>query len=289
MISNVLASIHNKYPESGESIASILQLDARAQRISLEPFFEPISATILSRGKQRLAQVRASDLASWVQHISQGTYCRLRALEAPVVENLGGGRVLAAITLLRAHLEAAALAAYCLDQLTSSIRTNNMEEMAELIPKTLFGTSMQKHRERPAIADLLTVFEGDTIRLCRAIEALDRYYYGEFADGQIPKAYSLLCEFAHPNHRGIMHLMSADERPEGWVITYRAEEHPEAMAIPKALEILLVSMRSGYSAGELLRCWRFDDRTGRVVSRGPAENEAARIWQDFLQGPIGAA
>jgi hypothetical protein len=148
---------------------------------------------------------------------------------------------------------------------------------------------MQKHRERPPIGDLLTLFEGDTIRLCRAIEALDRFYYQESADGQLPTAYSLLCEFAHPNHRGVMHMMSATERANGWLISYRVEEHPETAAVSKALEILLVAMRAGYSASQLLRCWRFTQQGGDVVPFGPRETDAAQIWREFLQRPIGAA
>ena len=284
-----MKSLERDHPESHVALAWIRQLDETVRHIALEPFFEPVSATVRAKGKQQLLAVGANELNAWLQHIGQGTYCRLRALEGPLFRSLSAGHPLAGMTLLRAHLEAAALSAYCLEQLRDSLRSRNMELIAELIPKTLFGTSMQKHLEQPAIADLLPLFEGDTIRICRAIEALDRFYYQEGAEGQLLIAYSLLCEFAHPNHRGVMHMMSAADRPDGWEITYGVEEHPEATVVSKALEILLVTMRAGYAASQLLRCWRFEEQAGDLIPFGPRRVDADRIWRDLLQRPAGTA
>lgn len=273
-----------------ETAASVEALSESTRDLELRPFFEPVSAVVIENKVQRLLALRAEDLASWLSHVAASTFCRMRALEVPVLENLIAHRTLAAMTLLRSHFEAAAMAAYCLEELTDAARHEHLPALADLIPKTLFGTGLAKFRDTHTAGELLSMCEGDTIRICHAVEALDRFYYQEAAKGDLAVVYSLLCDFAHPNHRGVLGFMQSVERTNGWVISYVKDEPPDKEMALHASETLLVSMRAGYSAGEMLRCWHFSEQTGgRIDWRGPSPDDAARIWVRYLQRPIEGA
>src|SRR4051812_12847654 len=119
----------------GETAASIDALAKSTCDLNVEPFFEPVSLVAVERNAARLLEVRADDLASWVRHIAASTFCRMRAIEVPVLDNLIAARTLAAITLLRSHFEAAAMAAYCLEKLTKAARLEDLAALADLIPR----------------------------------------------------------------------------------------------------------------------------------------------------------
>jgi hypothetical protein len=291
-----LAEMAKVLPGLAEDAKAIALLDEHVQRLRVEPFFEPLSVTLLSKGKKgdvlngkrELLGIGCEDLTSWTRHIAFGIRCRMRALEEPIIDHLQGGQGLPAMVLLRSHLEAAALAAFCLQELTAAARQGGFEPLKELIPKTLFGTALKKHRDKVSVGELLKFFEGDTIQICGAIDSLDKFYYQEHAEGKLCLVYSLLCEYAHANHRGVMDFMITSERPGGWEVTYRLEAPPNPQLVPRGLETLLVSMRAGYSATELLRCWQFAEADGRVVWRGPSPDQGKRVWEDLLQRPAGS-
>lgn len=271
-------------PSLRETGVRIVALRDQIQPVQLDPFFEPVSAIVVKKEGHELLEVRAQDLAAWTQHMSASTHCRMSALEEPIVENLAAGRTLAALVLLRSHFEAAAMAAYCLDQLTDAARRNQPSVLSTLIPKMLFGTSLKKHRDKESVADLLTLCEGDTVRICRAVESLDKFYYQELAEGKLAVVYSLLCEFAHPNHRGVLDFMQSVKGDGGWLISYTKEEPPNPKMQLHALETLLVSMRGGYAAAELLRSWRFSElQGGEVEWHRPSPTDGERVWVHFLQ------
>ena len=287
--SEALDAFCRAYPETHVQVASLRTLDTEIDRHPPAPFFENVSVTITDEKRRaRLLSVGAAELNSWTSHMSSSMWCRLRALEKPILEHFALGNTLVGMILLRAHLEAAAMAAYCLKELTKATRSNDFDQLAELIPKTLVGTSMLKHRDNESVAERLHFFETKTVdSICRAVDALDAFYYQEHADGALRVVYSLLCEFAHPNHRGVMDFMTAEDRPNGWKIVYGAQRvTPPAMAL-KALETLAVTMQGGYSASRMLSCWRFrEDADGTLRWNGPSREEADGIWQRVLQRPI---
>lgn len=285
-IHDALAELVRSEPSMQQLAESVEALSQSARAIEFQPFFEPVSAVVIEKGTERLIDVRAEDLASWASHIATSTFCRMHALEVPVLENLAAGRTLAAATILRSHLEAAAMAAYCLERLTDAARSDDPQRLAALIPKTLFGTGLKKYRDKHVAGDLLLTCEGDTIRVCEAVASLDKYYYQDAAQGDLSVAYSILCDFAHPNHRGVVGFMQAVEQPGGWLISYIRDEPRDNRMTVHAMETLLVSMRGGYSAGVMLRCWCFAERHGRVAWRGPSPDDAARVWVRYLQRPL---
>lgn len=283
-VHEALAESVRRHPQLQGTVAFIAALYEEIGRVPLDTFFEPVSATLVKKGGPELLEVRPEDLTSWTRHISASTLCRMRALEEPILGNVLAGRTLAAMVLLRGHFEAAAMAAYCLERLTEAARQNSPKVLSDLIPKTLFGTALKRHLDKDSIADLLTMCEGDTIRICHAVNSLDKFYFQDAAEGKLAVVYSLLCDFAHPNHRGVLDFMQSTDRHDGWLISYTRQErlHPEIQV--HAIETLLVSMRGGYAAGEMLRCWRFSQQdAGMIDWHGPSVEDGARVWEHFLQ------
>ena len=286
---DVVAQIVRADPSLRDTGAQLTTLHNEGERIHFGTFFEPVSAMVVDKkGQHELLDVSAQQLTSWTQHISTSTVCRMRALEEPILANLLAGGTLAALVLLRSHFEAASMAAYCLEQLTAAARQNRPSALSKLIPMMLFGTSLKKHRDKVSVADLLTLCEGDTVRICGAVESLDKFYFQETAEGKLAVVYSLLCEFAHPNHRGVLEFMKSVQVDGGWRISYANEEPPNPKMQVHALETLLVSMRGGYAAAALLRYWRFSELEGEGVGwHRPTATDGDRVWVNLLQRELG--
>src|SRR6266478_6090432 len=118
----VVAQLARSDPNLRGTGAKLTTLFDQSKETQVEPFFEPVAAILIKKGEHELLDVSAQHLTSWTQHISASTLCRMRTLEAPIVEHLLAGRTLAALVLLRSHFEAASMAAYCLEQLTAAAR-----------------------------------------------------------------------------------------------------------------------------------------------------------------------
>ena len=72
--------------------------------------------------------------------------------------------------------------------------------------------------------------------------------------------------------------MRSAERPGGWIVTYERDAAKNGEIQKRALETLLVSMRSGYSAAEILRCWGFSGRDdGTINWELPTVGDGERI------------
>src|SRR5262245_16506670 len=276
------------YPGTRVYEVQLRALDAVIDSHPLVPFFESVSITITDEKRNaKLLSVGAPELTSWTSHMASSMWSRLRALERPILSAFASGNTLAGMILLRAHLEAAAMGAYCLDELRKASRSRDFDLLAELIPRTLFGTSLLKHREKDSVAERLCFFETKTVdSICRAVDALDKFFYQEHADGTLPVAYSLMCEYAHPNHRGVMDFMTALDLPDGWQIAYgKQKPMPPEMAL-RILETLVVTMRGGYAASQMLSYWKFrEDSDGTLLWNTPSAQDADHIWRDFLQRP----
>ena len=62
-----------------------------------------------------------------------------------------------------------------------------------------------------------------------------------------------MCEFAHPNSRGVLGFARSQEEPLGWKIHYTPTEDGGQHGAEMVLSLLLEVMRLGYSASEFLR------------------------------------
>ena len=283
-----IASLIRQRPDLAETAELILRLRNEGERLPLTPFAEPVSTMMIEKGKHELLSVGPADLTSWTRHIAAMTLCRMHCLETPVISNVVEPNILATMVLLRSHFETAALATYCLQELTKAAKNNDSMMLREIIHKTLFGTALalKKHRGREPVSALLAMTEGNTIRIGHAVDAMDKYYYQAAAEGTLAIVYSLLCEYAHPNHRSALDFMRSAERPDGWIVTYERDAAKNGEIQKSALETLLVSMRSGYSAAEMLRCWGFSGRDdGTINWEPPTMSDGDRILVDLLQRP----
>ena len=148
-----LTAIVELVPSLRATVEGIESLRATADALPIDAFWEPVTLVIDERQekggyKKRLLAVAAGDVRAWCRHIAYSVRVRLRSIESGVVHDVGQGRLLPAAILLRSHLEAAALAVYCLDTVSDAARAGSMTELTEVMHKTLFGTAVEKHVAR---------------------------------------------------------------------------------------------------------------------------------------------
>src|SRR5262249_55883817 len=140
-----------------EFVEWIAKLDVVAAALPFEVFREPVALLEWNdTGNNRIENLDAEYLTGWSRHMAYSMRVRLRAFEPGIVEELGAGRALAAQVLLRSHLEAAAMAALCLETLMDSDR----DKLSRLVPQTLFGTALfNKAKRDERVAKMLTYSE----------------------------------------------------------------------------------------------------------------------------------
>ena len=285
---SVADSIRTKI-ESKWLVDRICAIDESAAGLPYRPFREPVAVAELGEGgNNRILNLDAAYLTSWSRHISYSMRVRLRSMEPLVLAELAAGRALAAQVLLRAHLEASAMASLCL----VSLRTRANVDLPLLVSQTLFGTALlkqAKHDER--VAEWLSYSAARTTTVAQALSAMHEYNFPGGGPNDISVGYSLLCEASHPNHGGTKHFVASkqldDAGEDGWAIEYSDSESVPAAILDKLVELLLLSMSGGYGASETLRCVEFVDSDEGFGSFVP-EDEGRGIWECFLSklGPV---
>jgi len=257
----------------------------------MDPFREPVSIIDKSNNDNGvLVNLDRFMLEAWSKHVAYSMRLRLRSFEPGILAELTSGTVLAASTLLRAHLEAAAMAALCVDALNDCRKDGDDSTLRTLIPKTMFGAALFATARQDELAQsFLSYAEQRTITIRSAIAALDAFIYREHAKGQLGRLYGLLCEYAHPNHRGTKDFTTSepvDESGEhGWKIVYSPTESLNVELLRETLDALYLSMVHGYAATELLRCADFSASDG-FPYQGVPPDQLRRIWTSVLQRTI---
>jgi len=266
----------------------IAELDSVAADLPFDVFREPVAITDLTdSGNNQLLNLNAEYLAGWSRHMAYSMRVRLRALEPAIVGELAAERALAPQVLLRSHLEAAAMAALCLE----TLKAGDYKALAKLVPQTLFGTALfAKAKRDDRVAEMLTYGEQRTITISQAIAALHRFMRPRGGPDDTSFAYSLLCEASHPNHRGtrlFVHTEKIDPSVEyGWWVTYSDAESVPKELTEKFVELLLFSMSAGYAATELLRNMQLSDSDHGPIAHGVSEKIGKKIWRDILQKSV---
>jgi hypothetical protein len=288
-----IGQIRRKFPESNDLLVQIERLSNVAATLPFEPFREPLAVLEWREKKSNvLLNLDASYLTCWCQHIAYSMRIRLRMLEPGILAEIAQDRLLPAQVLLRAHLEASAMAALCVHSLQRSRAEGTWEMLREVIPKTLFGTALfPESLKDERLSDMLSLAEQRTVTIAQAIEALDAFTFGKYASGELAAIHALLCDASEPNHRGTRGFMAGtqvdDSGEYGWRILYSASEVVEPSLVQRILETLLLSMRHGYCAAELLRRSRFADEKAGPVWYGVSRDVAAEIWKTLLQRDMG--
>jgi hypothetical protein len=112
-----------------------------------------------------------------------------------------------------------------------------------------------------------------------------RYVYQESDSGEIGVVYSVLCEFAHPNPRGINAFATSELTGEGWTIRYGLDESFDTDLAIRLVNCLAVSMQAGYSVSEMLRAWDFEDGSDGIRWIWPPQEVVRGVWTTFIRAP----
>jgi hypothetical protein len=284
-----LREIAVRYPRTRGSVESILLVDTEIDRLPTVPFFEPVSLVKVVDGKRRLLALSADLLNAWRQHAAYGARTRLRSMEQGIFSELQGHRVLSAMVLARAHMEAAAQAADCEQVLVDTANSGAWDDISETVLRTMFGTSLRIAAKRDARVDeFITPTEHFRLEIGETIKALDRFAAAGQAPGRHSQVmYSFLCEFAHPTLKGMRAFFDSTDSDEGWTIQYRAGGATTVLEAEyvMALETVLENMRYGYAASELLLRSRIDGVYPDLKLKPPSRADLRYVWRQLLQRP----
>lgn len=247
-----LREIGVRYPSTRDSVESILSVDTEIGQLPSGSFFEPMSLVEVVNGKRRLLALSSDLLNAWRQHAAYGARIRMRLTERGIFSELEERRLLPAMVLARAHMEAAAQAAYCEQLLVDTARSGAWDDISEAVLRTMLGTSLRIAAKRePRVEEFITPPEHLPLEIGDTIKALDRFAAAGAAPGRHSQVvYSFLCEFAHPTLRGIRTFFeSTDSDLGGWTIRYRTDGAEAVLEAEfgMALEIVLQNMRYGYA------------------------------------------
>lgn len=282
-------ALSGAYPEATRHLEVIRRARVTAEQTALDAFFEPVSVLDLSQSPSRLISFGPEILLAWIRHVSHATHVRLHSFEPGILSELCAQRLLPAMVLIRSHLEASAFACLAERSLVESAASGDPAPLQTLIPKMLLGTSMRsaaKHDKN--IESLLTMGEQMTITIKQAMIAMENLVRDlSAADGNtgVRQTYSFLCEFTHPNPRGIRGFSKVlEQSDDGWVIEYSRTEEFESAHVNMALEVLARSARVGYFTAELLRHFDIEVTDDGFQPIPPGDDELRRIWVEILQG-----
>jgi hypothetical protein len=73
---------------------------------------------------------------------------------------------------------------------------------------------------------------------------------------------------------------------DGWIIQYTLDAAQKGPAVEMVVDTLIMSMRAGYSASELLREWEFEDGRPGIKWIWPTNEAGQRIWERFLRPDV---
>jgi hypothetical protein len=281
----VMEKLKQSFPEAATTLDRISRMHSLVDSLAMAPFFEPKSLFLLGR-KPQLLTLDADVLATWVQHVSLGTRVRLRSNEAGFLSELSSGRFLTAMTIARAHMEVAALAAFAERALLKASETGNWDDLKPIVHQMLFGTSFRFEKGLTELQEELPLVSTEPVRPKLLLEAMDEFLNPEGGRASLSRqAYALLCEYAHPNTGGAKAFDSVDEEEDGsgWHHHYQREEKVLPRDVAVAAGILLTSMKVGYANALLLVTGEIEEAEGGIRFRRPSGDLGDAIWHGILQ------
>lgn len=274
-----LEALRARYGSVANDLTRVGMIREWVSQRPIEPLFEPCSAVDLGAGA--LIMMSPETVEGWAKHIAYACRGRMRALEHAILLLLSQGCVVAPMMIVRGHLETAGLAAYS----DETLRSGEWDQIARLIPKTLFGNSLVRTaRKDPAAADLLNLTEQEPVEVGKLIAAMDRLSEGGVSRF-FQRSYALFSNFAHPNQPGVKHIIENVQivGDQGWRITYGIDERLTEDHVRMAVETLAESMKIGHSACELLRLTRFEPAADGLALQRPSETQLREIWAGLFE------
>ena len=231
-------------------------------------------------------EIDADVLVAWVGHMSHSSRIRMEILEEAVLRSLANSEVIAPAMLARAHIEAAAWAAYAYEELLKVAETASWERLRHLLPRMLYGTAIARDAKRLPPEER-NPFWLEPANVMNAIDALDRFFRTTTGQAVMPlrPLYAWLSDYAHPTLRGVRHLVDATfENPEGWAITYSQDERATTANADLILRSLLASMRFGHGASLLMRLGTIEENGAEVKYLKPEAVDEMDVKRHIIFG-----
>src|SRR5258706_405300 len=289
---NFLRQIESQFPESSKTVSYIRKIVTATRGFDLPEFDEPKTwlrsePTEDSEKQKRefTVEITADLVVAWVGHMSHSSRLRMELLEQAALRAVSQSEMLAAATLTRSHMEAAAWACYVNEQLTKIADSDSWDKLRILIPKMLYSSAMAK--ESSISSELLSMPTPEPSNIMNAIDALDRFL--ATANGQKDKAarvlYAILCDFAHPTMRGVRHLFDPiSERDDSWTIRYSRSETINPFDVQLIMGALLQNMRLGHAAALLMRLGVLEETTTSLKYIKPDLKIGSVVWEWIFLG-----
>lgn len=283
--SDSLSKLVESVPTTAVKAKACLQIRSFGDLDPHPWFFEPASVIDGTYKRKRLVSLDPILLRAWCRHIAFSTRVRLIQIEDSIPTLLLENLQLPAFVLIRSHVEAAGLSALCLNTLSDCMSTGDVSPLMELIPRTLFGTSLRRQSQKDEVTSALLSFEeGDPPKVAELLKGLEEFARSTGGDGSyFPRTYSLLCESAHPNLRGtrdFTEVRDVDDR--GWEIKYGNANANPTQAAEVILDVLVNSMKVGYSSWMMLLRADFHISDNQVVYESPSPEDLEEIWKNIV-------
>ena len=205
----------------------------------------------------------------------------MAALEPLVVELVISGRLTAAIVLLRSHAETAGVAALAI----TTLWAGDYARLRDVMQKLLYGSSIAKGwKNQPGLSDFVALNESKPVGAGELMNALDRFAdAGGKGNGRYRGIYGILCEYAHPNMRGVAGFARLiEEQALGVRVRYEATEEVGAHDQVMVFSVLAEMMRLGHSASELLRLGQIVQRGDSFQVLSPTPTDMHRILSEIM-------
>lgn len=242
----------DSFPELAATLNAIRQVRQEAENLPYEEFFETPSAFDLSGKSPSMMPLSLPTVLAWTKHIAHGSRARMLSLESAIIRAIVNGQLTPAVVLLRSHAETAGLP--CLALLT--LRAGDVKRLRDVVQRTWFGSSLAKGWRAIGgdLGSFAPTVEGHPPSAGELMKALDSFVdAGGQGNSRYQGAYGILCEFAHPNNRGVLGFLGSREVPGGWLNRYSPTEEVRQGDRVMVTSLLLEMMRLGHSAAEFLR------------------------------------
>jgi hypothetical protein len=281
-----LRHIESEFPGTSEIITGIRKVTKATRGFGLPEFAEPKTYLVQEKNGDVWVEIDADLVAAWIGHMSHASRCRMELLEDAVLYSIAGSELLVSGTLTRAHMEAAAWAAYVNEELVKVADSGSWGKLKKIIPKMLYGSAVAVEKNNMARdATLMPLVEPSSIM--NAIDALDRFIStatgGEDRSSRI--LYSTLCDYAHPTIGGVRHLFEpSSESDRSWIIQYSRHEKFDSRDAQAILGALFRNMRVGHAAALLMRLGIIEETTSGLQYRKPTISDSLGVWEHIMLG-----
>jgi hypothetical protein len=288
MKNNYIQQLARRFPECGQTLGFIGELQATMAEFPYFEFVEHVAPIEFLDGKPTLALLTPELLATWITHMSHGTRVRMEHLEAAILTGLAEGQLLIPSILTRCHLEVAGFAAQSYWALNKFAVTGDQGPLKKYILESGYSSAVVKDKPALIAKESIPGVYSAQPSVMNAIAALQKFYDAILGTSpfNLRDLYSQLCDFSHPGILGLRGFVAVHgQHPDGRRLQYQRQETLEQRDAENLLVALVLSMRGGHACAALMYC-------GEIIVEGdgfkftkPDRASAAGVWEKILQHP----